>query len=214
MKSVLVIGLGRGGRHTARRFLEEGNEVLGVDISEERAEAALPFVPNVQIGDATNEEFVRSLGINNFDICVVAIGDNFPNALLATVLIKDLGGKFILGRASRDVHKKLLLRNGADHVVYPEREMAERLAVKYGSQNIFDCVELTPDYSIYEIAVPLQWRGKTIQEKSVRNDFHISILATKRNGVIYPLPQADHIFSGDESLIIIGHNKDVRTLTR
>ena len=129
MKSVLVIGLGRFGRHTARRFLEEGNEVLGVDISEERAEAALPFVPNVQIGDATNEEFVRSLGINNFDICVVAIGDNFPNALLATVLIKDLGGKFILGRASRDVHKKLLLRNGADHVVYPEREMAERLDV-------------------------------------------------------------------------------------
>lgn len=214
MKSILVIGLGRFGRHIAKKFLEQGNEVLAIDKSEERVDNALPLVHNAQIGDATNESFMESLGINNFDICVVAIGDNFQSALEATVLIKDLGGKFILARASRDVHKKLLLRNGADHVVYAEREMAERLAMKYGAKNIFDCVELTPDYSIYEISVPAAWRGKSIIEKAVRTRYHISILATKQNGEIYPLPRADHVFTAEETLIIIGHYEDVRALTK
>lgn len=214
MKSVLIIGLGRFGRHMAQKFLEQGNEVLAVDQDEKRADAALPIIPNVQIGDATDELFMRSIGVNNFDICVVAIGDNFQSALEATVLIKDMGGKFILARASRDVHKKLLLRNGADHVVYAEREMAERLAVKYGAKNIFDYIELTPDYSIYEISVPLSWRGKSIIEKAVRTRFHVSILATKKNGQLFPLPHADHVFSADETLIVIGHYEDVKVLTK
>lgn len=214
MKSILVIGLGRFGRHMAKKFLEQGNEVLAIDKSEERANAALKLVDNVQIGDATNEDFMESLGVNNFDICVVAIGDNFQSALETTVLIKDLGGKFILARASRDVHKKLLLRNGADHVVYAEREMAERLAVKYGSKNVFDYIEMTADYAIYEISVPLSWRGKSILEKAVRSRYHISILATKRDGQIFPLPKPEHIFLENETLIVMGHHDDVKALTR
>ena len=126
MKSVLVIGLGRFGRHIARKLIEEGNTVLAVEKDEERADAVAGFIKNVQIADATHEEFMESLGIGNFDLCVVAIGDDFQSALLTTVLLKDLGGKYILARASRDTYKKLLLRNGADQVVYAEREMAER----------------------------------------------------------------------------------------
>ena len=136
MKSILVIGLGRFGRHMVAKLLEEGNSVLAIEKNEERADNALDIISDVQIADATNEMVIRSLGVSNFDLCVVAIEDNFQSALEITVLLKDFGAKYILARASRDVHRKLLLRNGADHVVYAERETAERLAIKYGSKNI------------------------------------------------------------------------------
>lgn len=214
MKTVLVVGLGRFGRHMARKLIEEGNEVLAIDINEERADAAAEFIPNVQIGDTTNEAFIKSLGVNNFDFCVIAIGDNFQSALETCVLLKDLGGKYILARASRDVHKKLLLRNGADHVVYAEREMAERLAVKYGSKKIFDYIAMTEDYAIYEISLPSSWRGKTIQEQEVRSKYHINILATKKGEVIYPLPDAGHMFTEEETLVVFGHRDTVKALTK
>ena len=202
MKSVLVVGLGRFGRHMAAKLIEEGNEVLAVDINEERVNDALDLVTNAQIGDTTN------------DLCVVAIGDNFQSSLETTALLKDYGAPFVLSRANRDVHAKFLLRNGADKVVYPEREMAERLAVKFGTENIFDYIELTPDYSIYEIPVPVPWVGKSIVEKGVRNKYHISILAVKEQEEIYPLPRPEYVFRGSETLIIMGHYKDVRALAK
>ena len=166
MKNILVIGLGRFGRHMARKLIEEHNIVLAVEKNEERADNAVDILSDIQIGDATNESFIRSLGVNNFDLCVVAIGDNFQSSLEITVLLKDYGAKFVLARASRDVHRKLLLRNGADHVVYAEREMAERLAIKYGSKNIFEYLNLTPEVAICEIKIPAGWIGKSIVEKS------------------------------------------------
>ncbi|QNM04474.1 potassium channel family protein [Qiania dongpingensis] len=214
MKTVLVIGLGRFGRHMAQKLLEEGNDVLAVEKDEDRADKAASILRDIQIGDATDEQFISSIGINHFDMCVVAVGDNFQSALEITVLLKDMGAKFILARASRDVHRKLLLRNGADHVVYAEREMAERLAIKYGAKNIFDYIELTEEIGIFEIAVPVSWYGKTIIEKSVRTRYHISILATKKKGKIYPLPPSDHRFSGDETLMVMGSENDLRALMR
>lgn len=214
MKTILVIGLGRFGRFMARKLEEQKNEVLAIDINEKRVTDSLPYIKNARIGDATNEQFMSSLGIRNFDLCVVAIGDNFQSSLEATSLLKDLGAKFVLSRANRDVHKKFLLRNGADEVIYSERETAERLAVKYGSDNIFDYIELTPDYSIYEIAVPKSWVGKSIIEKAVRVKYRISILSTKINGEIQSLPSPDHVFTEDETLIIMGHNDDVKPLTK
>ena len=180
MKTILIIGLGRFGRHMAKKLIDEGNDVLAVEKDEARANNAAGFISNIQIGDASDEKFIESLGVGNFDICVVAIGDDFQHSLEITVLLKDMGAKFVIARASRDVHRKLLLRNGADHVVYAEREMAERLAVKYGARNIFDYIGLTGDVGIYEIAVPSQWIGKSIIEKSIRSKYNISILATKR----------------------------------
>ena len=213
MKSILVIGLGRFGRHITRKFLEEGNSVLAVEKNEERADNAINILPDIQIADATNETFIKSLGVNNFDLCVVAIGDNFQSALEITVLLKDFGAKYILARACRDVHRKLLLRNGADHVVYAEREMAERLAIKYGSKNIFDYIELTPEVAICEVAVPGNWIDKSIIEKSIRNRYNISILATKKEGKISPLPEPEHIFTRDETLIIMGEKKVIHSFT-
>ena len=214
MKSVLLIGLGRFGRYMAEKLLEEGNEVLGVDICEERVNDAMDMLTNAQIGDATNELFVESLGVRNFDLCVVAIGDNFQNSLETTALLKDYGAPFVLSRANRDVHAKFLLRNGADRIVYPEKEMAQRMAVKYGNDNIFDCIELTDEYSIYEIPVPESWVGKSILEKDVRKKYGISILATKRLETLYPLPGAEHVFAEDENLIILGHFQDVRAVIK
>lgn len=214
MKTILVIGLGRFGRHMARKFIEEGNDVLAIEQDEDRASHSVDIVRNIQIGDAADEYFLETIGVNNFDLCVVAIGDNFQSSLLITVLLKDMGAKFILARASRDVYRKLLLRNGADHVVYAERDMAERLAVKYGTKKIFDYIELTPGIAIYEIAVPSPWCGKSIMEKSIRNKYHISILATKQDGQIYPLPSANHIFSSQETLMVMGDSGAIKALTK
>ena len=198
----------------SRKFIEEGNAVLAIEKDETRADWAVNIVNEIQIGDATNEDFIKSLGVNNFDICVVAVGDNFQTALEITVLLKDFGAEYIIARASRDVHRKLLLRNGADHVVYAEREIAEKIAIKYGAKNVFDYLELTPDIAIYEIKIPESWLNKTIIEKAVRTRYHVSILATKKNGRIFPLPPTNHVFAADETLIVMGTAKSIKEIMR
>ena len=209
MKSILIIGLGRFGRHMAKKFSEQNNDVMAIDINEERINNVLSVVTNALIGDATNEQFKETIGVRDFDLCVVAIGDNFQSSLETTALLKDLGAKFVLARASRDVHAKFLLRNGADDVIYTEKETAERLAVKYGSDNIFNYIELNDEYSIYEIAVPSSWLNKSILKVNVRSKYGISILATKQGNNIYPLPKPEHVFTDSESLMILGKNEDV-----
>lgn len=209
MKSILIIGLGRFGRHMAKKFSEQNNDVMAIDINEERINNVLSVVTNALIGDATNEQFMETIGVRDFDLCVVAIGDNFQSSLEITALLKDLGAKFVLARASRDVHAKFLLRNGADDVIYTEKETAERLAVKYGSDNIFNYIELNDEYSIYEIAVPSSWLNKSILKVNVRSKYGISILATKQGNNIYPLPKPEHVFTDSESLMILGKNEDV-----
>lgn len=213
MKSILVIGLGRFGRHMAQKFLERGHEVLAIDNREDRADAMVGKIQQILIGDATDERFMESLGISNFDLAVVAIGENFQNVLEVTVLLKDLGCKYIVARATRDVHKKLLLRNGADYVSYAEREVAERLAIKFGADHIFDYVELTPEIGIYEIAVPEKWQGKSMVELSIRTKYHVSVLATKMDGQIFPLPHPDHVFQPYESIMVMGTARDIDAIT-
>lgn len=213
MKSILMIGLGRFGRHMAEKFIDNGHEVLAIDIDEERADDAVGIVQKIQIGDATEERFMETLGVRNFDLAVIAIGENFQTVLEITVLLKDLGCKYIVARATRDVHKKLLLRNGADYVVYAEREVAERLAIKFGADNIFDYVELTPEIGIYEIAVPKKWNGKSMVELSVRTNYHVSVLATKKGGKISPLPHPTHIFEAEESIMVMGTMEDIKKIT-
>ena len=214
MKTVLIIGIGRFGRHMARKFIEEGHEVLAVELDEERADSCIDMVPNIQIGDATDERFVSSLGVANFDICVIAIGDNFQTVLEITVLLKDLGAKYVVARASRDVHKKLLLRNGADYVVYGERELAEKLAIKLGADNVFDCIAIDSEYSVYEIAVPKKWIGKTIVQLAVRKKYNIIVLAIKQGYEIHPMPPVDYILTSDVRLLVMGDEESVRKVTR
>lgn len=210
MKSILLIGLGRFGATMAMKLHELKHEVMAIDISEERINAILPYVTSAQIGDCTNEQYMSSIGVRNFDLCIVAIGDNFQSSLETTALLKDLDAKFVLSRANRDIHAKFLLRNGADRVVYPEKEMAIRSAVRYSSDNIFDYIELTPDHSIYEVPVPSSWVEKSIVQINVRSKYHISILAVKIGKELHTLPGADYVFIGNETLVILGANTDIK----
>ena len=210
MKSILLIGLGRFGRHMAMKLQELHHEVLAIDKDEQRVNDALPFVTNAQIGDGTNEAFIASLGVRNFDLSVVAIGDDFQSSLETTALLKEQGAPFVVSRANRDVHAKFLLRNGADDVIYPEKQMASWAAVRYTADHVFDYVELTPEHSIFETAVPASWVGKTVVELAVRQKYRINILATKRDGKLEPLPGPNHTFLADETIFILGDNKDVQ----
>ena len=210
MKSALLIGLGRFGRHMAETLQTLNHEVLAIDFNEQRVNDALPYVTNAQIGDATNEQFIASLGVGNFDLCVVALGDNFQSSLEATSLLKEHGASFVLARVTQDVHAKFLLRCGADDVVYPEKQMASWAAVRYSSDHIFDYIKLTPEYSIYEVDVPPSWVGKTVVDLAVRQKYHLNILATKQNDTLDPMPGPTHVFSADERILILGSERAVQ----
>lgn len=138
MKSFLIIGMGRFGSHLCRNLAKLGNEVMIVDQNEELLEPLLPYVTDAKIGDCTKEEVLKSLGVGNFDKCFVCIGTNFQSSLEITCLLKELGAKYVISKATRDVHAKFLLRNGADKIIYPDRDIAEKCAVQYSSDNVFD----------------------------------------------------------------------------
>lgn len=182
MKSVLLIGLGRFGRHIAMKLDELHHQVMAVDKEERRVEAVLPYVTNAQIGDATNEDFLCSLGVRNFDVCIVAIGDNFQNSLETTSLLKELGAKVVVSRAARDVHAKFLLRNGADEVVYPERQLADWTAIRYTADHILDYIELDGEHAIFEISVPNGWVEKTIGQLDIRKNMTLTLWRSNITG--------------------------------
>ena len=211
MKTVLLIGLGRFGRHIAMKLNELNHQVMAVDKDEERVNAVLPFVTNAQIGDSTNQEFLASIGVRNFDVCIVAIGDDFQSSLETACLLKELGAQTVVARAERDVQAKSLLRNGADEVVYPEKQMAIWTAIRYSSDHIYDYIALGDDHAIFEIEVPSNWVGKTIGQLDVRKRYHINILAIKQDGkfsmtVITPetaLPE-------NSTILVLGTQRDLQ----
>ena len=174
MKSILIIGMGRFGRHLCQNLAELGNQIMIVDQEEENLEEMLPLVVSAKIGDCTNENVLKSLGVANFDLCFVCIGTNFQSSLEITSLVKELGGKHVISKANRDIHAKFLLRNGADEVIYPDRDIAEKLAVRYSADHVFDYIELSDEYSIYEIPPLTQWVGKSLKESGIRNSYHIN----------------------------------------
>jgi trk system potassium uptake protein TrkA len=210
MKSVLLIGLGRFGRHIARKLDELHHQVMAVDINERRVEAVLPYVTNAQIGDATDEEFVRSLGVRNYDVCFVAIGDNFQSSLETTSLLKELGASFVVSRAARDRQKKFLLKNGADVVVYPERQLGEWTAMRYSADHILDYVELDGEYAIFEVSIPKEWCGKSIGELNVRNKYRINIMAVKHHGEMQLDITSDTFLTSEDTMLILGNIRDIQ----
>lgn len=209
-KSILLIGLGRFGRHIAMKLDELHHQVMAVDKEDSRVEAILPFVTNAQIGDATNEDFLSSLGIRNFDVCIVVIGDNFQNSLETTSLLKELGAKMVVSRASRDIHAKFLLRNGADEIVYPETQLANWTAIRYSSDHILDYIELDEDYAIFELSVPHEWTGKTIGQLDIRKKYDINIMAVKTNGILNLKVNSDTYLSADSSMLVLGEIKYIQ----
>ena len=213
-KSILLIGLGRYGTHVARELSELNHDVLAVDRNEERINGSMQYVTSAQIGDSTNEEFLRSLGVDNFDVCIVTIGKDFQSSLETTSLLKELGGKLVVSRASADVQEKFLLRNGADEVVYPEKQLAKWTSIRYTAEHILDYVELDAEHSIFEVAIPEKWIGRKVGEIDIRRKYNINILATKVNGKMDLAVTPETVLAENKTMLVFGEDKDLQKCFR
>ncbi len=210
MKSILLIGLGRFGRHIAIQLNELGHEVLAVDHVEERVDAVLPYVTNAQIGDSTKEEFLHSLGVGNFDVCIVAIGNDFQSSLETTSLLKELGAKLVVSRAARDVQAKFLLRNGADEVVYPEKQLAKWTAIRYSADHVLDYIDLDGEHAIFEIPIPQDWPGRTVGQIDIRKKYGINIMGVKKEGQLDLAVRSDTVLTEDMTLLVLGRYRELQ----
>ena len=214
MKNILLIGLGRFGKNIALQLNKLGHEVMAVDNNEERVNDILSIVTNAQIGDSTNTEFLKSLGIRNFDVCIVTIGGDFQNSLETTSLLKELGAKLVVSRAERDVQEKFLLRNGADEVIYPEKQVANWAAIRYTADHVRDYIEVDEAHAIFEVEVPEGWIGKTVGELDIRRKYSINIMATKENGKINMAVSPDTVLTDNITLLVLGAYKELQKCFR
>ena len=209
MKSVLIIGMGTLGRHLARKMIEYGNEVMIVDSKEEIIQEMAQEIPNAIVGDCAAEGVLRSLGVSNFDFCFVTVGEDFYAALEITAILKELGAKCVISKAKKNRQADFLKKIGADEVFYPEEEMAESLAIRYTADNIYDYIELNEEYSVYEMPILKEWKGKTIKSVDVRKLYNINIIAIKKGSDLVPSPVPEYVFEEEDHIIVIGKADDV-----
>lgn len=210
MKNVLLIGLGRFGMHIANQLNILGHDVMAVDVDESKVNQVLNIVTNAQIGDSTSPEFIDSLGVSNFDVCIVTISQNFQSSLETTSLLKEKGARFVVSRAERDVHAKFLLRNGADEVVYPEKQVAKWATIRYTSDHILDYIELDDGHAIFEVTVPKTWVGKTIGQVDIRKRYNINIMALKNNGKMNMAITPDTLLTDEVTMLVLGEYKAIQ----
>ena len=214
MKSVLLIGLGRFGRNVAEKLNELHHQVMAIDKDEERVNEVLPIVTDAQIGDAASEAFLRTLGIDNYDVCFVAIGEDFQSSLEITSLLKELGAKKVVSRASSEVHRKFLLRNGADEVVYPEGQLAAWTAIRHTTDHVLDYIELDSEYAIYDIYVPAEWYGKTVGELDIRKKYNVNLLAVRENGKPSTAVNSDTMLQQNQTILVLSKWKEIQKFCR
>lgn len=211
MKTILLIGLGRFGRHLAMRFNELNHQVMAIDCDEERVNDILSYVTNAQIGDASDPEYLRTLGVSDFDLCIVAIAHNFESSMITTSMLKELGAKKVISRACTDIQEKLLKNNGADIVVYPEKQVAKWTVFRYCSDMIFDYLDLNDGFSVYEVSVPDEWIGKTVFELDIRKKYGINIMAIKQNGKLDMVIGPRTIFEKESTVLVLGKTEDIQS---
>ena len=210
MKNVLRVGVGRFGQRIAEKLIEMKHEVLAVDVHEDLISDIAPLVTDAQIGDCTDKKFLMTIGVKNFDVCFVTIRNNFQNSLQTTSLLKELGAKKVVAVATNDVHEKFLLRNGADAVIYPEKQLAFWAAITYTSDNVFDYVRIDDRFSIFEVAIPDSWDGITVGKLGIRQKHGINIMAIKANEELDITITPDTVLSKDNHLLVLGSLKSVK----
>ena len=213
-KSILLVGVGNFGKHIARKFNELGHDVMAIDQNEERINAVMPLVTNAQIGDSTNEDFLRTLGVDNYDVCIVTIGGDFQSSLETTSLLKELGAKKVVSRAERDGQAKFLLRNGADEIVYPEKQLASWMGIRYSADHILDYIELDGEHAIFEVTVPKEWIGMTVGQLDIRRKYKINIMGIKKNGKFSVSITPDTVLTEDKTLMVVGEYKALQKCFR
>ncbi len=214
MKTVLIIGMGRFGKHIAEKLNEQHHQIMAVDRDERRINDILPLVTDAQIGDAASKAFLRSLGVDNFDVCFVAIGDDFQSSLIVTSYLKELGAKKVVSRASMEVQRQFLLRNGADDVVYPEKQLAVWAAIRHTSDHVLDYISLDDEYGIYDVAVPAEWHGKTVGGLDIRKKYNLNLLAVRENGRPGTAVTSETQLEQNQTILVLGKWKDIQKCFR
>lgn len=209
-KSILLVGVGRLGRYIAEKLNELGHEVMAIDHNESRINDVMDIVTNAQIGDSTNETFLKSLGVENYDVCIVTIGGDFQASLETTNLLKELGAKMVVSRAERDGQAKFLKRNGADEIIYPERQLASWAAIRFSADHVLDYIQIDDEHAIFEVDVPKDWVGKSIADIDIRKKFNINILAIKQNGKISASVMPSVVLSDEITLLVLGEYKALK----
>lgn len=214
MKNVLIIGAGRFGRYSAKQLHDLGHQVMIVDSNESKINEVLEYVTSAEIGDSTDEAFLKSLGINDYDFCIVAIGDDFLASLETTFSLYQLGAKTIIARATNEQQEKFLLRNGATSVVFPERELGVWTAIRYSTDNLLNYFSVGDDYGIFELVVPEKWSMKKISEIDIRKKYGITVLAKKEGTLNYNVT-VDTVLHSGETLLVLGKMAEIQSaLTR
>ena len=213
-KSILLVGVGNFGKHIAKKFNELGHDVMAIDQDEGRINDVMPLVTSAQIGDSTNEDFLRTLGVDNYDVCIVTIGGDFQSSLETTSLLKELGAKKVVSRAERDGQAKFLLRNGADEIVYPEKQLASWMGIRYSADHILDYIELDGEHAIFEVTVPKEWIGMTVGQLDIRRKYKINIIGIKKNGKFSVSITPDTVLTEDKTLMVVGEYKALQKCFR
>lgn len=212
-KQFVVIGLGRFGISVAQTLYDSGHDVLAIDKDEDLIQEISDHVTHAVQMDATDELALRTLGLRNFDVAVITIGSDIKASVMVTLIVKELGVKYIIAKGNSELHAKVLYKIGADRVVLPEKDMGVRVAHNLVSSNILDYIELSPDYSIVEIETPNSWKGKTLRELNVRANFGINIMAIrKEDDIVNISPNADDIIDDGDVLIAIGGSDELNKL--
>lgn len=214
MKSFLIIGMGSLGHHLCRELVKKGCDVMVADMNEDAVSDVLSMVVTAKVGDCTKPEVLESFGVDEFDACFVCVGNAFQNCLEITDLLKGLGAKKVYSSADRDIEAKFLLKNGADHVIYPEQDIARRIAGMESSNSIFDCINISDDYAIFEIKVLDKWVGKTITDIDFRKRYDLNIIAYKSGTDVFPISRGDYTFKAEEHILVLGHSDDIRKVTK
>ena len=214
MKNVLLIGLGRFGRHMAQKMADMNHQILAIDKDEHRIQEAMSYVTNAQIGDATDPALIDSLGVRDFDLCVVTMSHDLQASLEITALLKEKGAPFVLVRVARDTHARFLLACGADEIIYPEKQIADWAAVRYTGDHVYDYTRLSPDHAIYETEIPDSWIGHTVVDLGVRQRYRLNILALRRNGNVDPMFGPSTVLQAGDRIILLGSDKDVQKFLR
>ena len=214
MKSILVIGMGRFGTYLAQNLSDMGNQVMVVDKDEEIIERLAPRFTDALTGDCSQEEVLKEIGVNNFDVVFVTMGSSFQSSLEVSALAKDLGAKHVVSMSGNEIQSKFLLRNGADEVIYPQKDMALKTAVRYNAENIFDFIQLDNDNGIFELAIPEEWVGKDVVSANIRKEYNLNVLAVKKGGTETVLAIAGYVFAPQDHVIVAGSFKDVQRLRK
>lgn len=211
-KQYAVIGLGRFGRSVARSLHNMGHEVLAIDSDAALVQEIADCCTHAVEADATDENALKELGLRNFDVVVVAIGDDIQSSIISTVILKELGCRYVIAKAQSDLHGKVLYKTGADRVIFPERDMGVRVAHNLVSSNILDYIELAPEHSIVEIQIPDSMSGRSLRQLELRTEFNVNVIGIKRNGHINILPKAEDKVQKNDVLVVLGANVDIRRL--